>query len=414
MIFSIPLLGVVFLSLAPYVSCQTSTSSKTLMQALAEIPECKQYYEFLLQHPEAQTPPPPGQNYVVYCPGNEAVQSKLAQPLGGKVKRNAADMIKSMAALTATGIQVTKTAKKRQATSLFTSLATSTPTSLATSVTTSLATSTSTSLATSLQPSPTTTGTTSTTATSSPGGSLVTSTPVATGVTTFGPDPFALDPNQVTLKTTFNDPAFVNLGPGEVLRMVSFSSGGPKLACGVGDAASVVTRNIPFDNGVINIAQQFANLPVSLSQSITQLGQKIFLAALTKYNLIGVASTTPRVSIFIPIDSSLSGEPSECTTKQHIVMGQLLYTPDIVLGKPYTTMAGGSITIEIKNGVYTLPGGATIVKANVITPNGVAHFIKGTVNGSCEIKTFTGGSNKISGWMGGLVGVVGIVVGLLA
>ena len=90
-----------------------------------------------------------------------------------------------------------------------------------------------------------------------------------------------------------------------------------------------------------------------------------------------------------------------------------MYTPDIELGKPYTTKAGGNITIEIKNGDYTLPGGATIVKENVITKNGVVHFIKGTISGNCGPQISTGGSNKMGIWMGGLVGFVGAVVGLL-
>ena len=90
-----------------------------------------------------------------------------------------------------------------------------------------------------------------------------------------------------------------------------------------------------------------------------------------------------------------------------------MYTPDIELGKPYTTKAGGNITIEIKNGEYTLPGGATIVKANVITKNGVVHYIKGTISGDCAITPFTGGGNRKGVWMGGLFGLVGAVVGLL-
>ena len=90
-----------------------------------------------------------------------------------------------------------------------------------------------------------------------------------------------------------------------------------------------------------------------------------------------------------------------------------MYTPDIVPGKSYTTKAGRNITIEIQNGQYTLPGGATIVKANVITKNGVVHFIKGVIPGDCGITPFTGGSSKMGVRMSGLVGLVGVVVGLL-
>ncbi|PWW75965.1 hypothetical protein C7212DRAFT_357789 [Tuber magnatum] len=394
MILPISLLAVVLLFIAPYVSCQTPASNQTLVQALAGMPECQQYRELLLENPEAQNLEP-GQMYSIFCPGNEAVLRKIAEPAGNKVKRDTRKAIRDAAAMAATNTYVTKTeVQKRQVTNVFTS-----PTTMVLS-------------------SPTTTGATSATLGSSSGGSLATSTPVPTGFRTSGPDPFAADPNQATLKTTFNDTAFVNLGPGEFLPMVSFSTApgntSPKLVCGLGNIVDVATKNIPFNLGVIQSAKEFVTLPETLSQSITILGQRIFLAALTKYNLLSTYDNTPRITAFVPIDSSLSGEPSECTCKQHVVEGPPLYTPNIVLGRPYTTKAGGSITIEIKDGVYTLPGGATIVKANVITKNGVVHFVNGTISGGCEPKPFTGGSSRVGAWMGGLVGLFGVVVGLLA
>ena len=156
----------------------------------------------------------------------------------------------------------------------------------------------------------------------------------------------------------------------------------------------------------------FVTLPNTLSQSLIKLSQNVFLSALTKYNLLGVFEGTPRITAFAPVDSSISRNLSECACKQHVLEGPPLYTPDIELGKSYITKAGGNITIEIKNGEYTLPGGATIVKANVITKNGVVHFINGTISGDCGITLFTGGSRKMEAWMGGLSGLIGAVVGL--
>lgn len=258
MILSIPLLAAAFLSLAPLVSCQTPTSDKTLMQALAGIPECQKYYEFLQRHPEAQSPPP---DNVVFCPTNEAVESKLAAPAGSKVKRDEVEAIVNAAMQTAQGPKVTKgipttsaktsvtpspstgtnstarAPRKRQVTSVFTSLVT-------------------------VVHSSTTSGAASTTTGGSPGGSLATSTPVATGFRTSGSDPLALDPNQLTLLTTLKDPAFVNLGPGEAARMVSFGSPltsantNLKLSGGLGNVINVIRGNIPFNLGVIHVVDK--------------------------------------------------------------------------------------------------------------------------------------------------------------
>jgi len=171
--------------------------------------------------------------------------------------------------------------------------------------------------------------------------------------------------------------------------------------------------NTRYHAQMTNRRSSFPGLPDSITQSLTTFSQNIFLSALTKYNLLAVFETTPRITTFVPIDSSISGDLSECACKQHVLEGLPLYTSDIELGKPYTTKAGSNITIEIKNGAYTLPGGATIVKANVITKNGVVHFINGTISGDCAITPFTGGSNKKGVWVGGLFGLVGAVVGLL-
>jgi len=259
MILPIPLLAAIFLSLAPFVSCQAPASDKTLMQALADIPECKKYYEFLQQHPEAQSPPS-GQDYVVFCPSNEAVDSKLAAPRGGKIKRDDYDASQTLAMQTATGVKVTKglpttprtsaapnpganpnptapAQRKRQVASVFTSLATV------------------------VNSSPTATGAAGASVGGSPRGSVATSTPVATSFTS-GPDPVALDPNQLTLKTLLTNPAFVNLGPGEPARMVSFASpptnvtSNLKLSGGLGDIISVIRGDIPFNLGKINVVDK--------------------------------------------------------------------------------------------------------------------------------------------------------------
>ncbi|KAG0135077.1 hypothetical protein HOY82DRAFT_480505 [Tuber indicum] len=408
MILPIPLLAVVLLSLAPYVSCQELTSNQTLMEVLAGIPECQEYFKLLQRYPDAQSPPPGPLPFTVFCPSNEAVIRKLAEPAGSIFKRDDPKATSSMAANTATGVSVTKPARppvtpapraraKRQVTSSLTGR----PTVVVSFPTAAGAT---------------TTGTASATPGSSPAGSPAASTAVSTNFRTSGPDPFALDPNQLTLKTTLDNPEVVNLGPGAFLPMVSFTQAPSVLglACGLGEVVNVNPRSIPFDRGEVRVSAGFVTLPETISQSLTFLAQRTFLEALRRFNLLSLYETTPLITAFVPIDSSLSGELSECTCKHHIIRGPPLYTPDIELGRAYTTDAGGTITIEIKDGVYTLTGGAVIEKANVITKNGVVHLIKGNVSGICEPMAFTGGSSRVGAWAGGLVGLVGVVVGLLA
>ena len=262
MTLSIPLLAVVFLSLVLFASCQNSTSDKTFMQALAEIPECQKYYEFLQQHPDAQSPPS-DQDYLVFCPTNDAVERKLAAPPGSNIKRDDNGAKKAAALLTAQGPKVTKRALRRAVPSPSPN-PTSTPRALPKRQVPSLTTS----LGTEVHSSSTATGvtsstasTTSSTASSSPGGSLATSTAVATSFGSSGPDPIALDPSQLTLITTLNDPAYVNLGPGEAARMVFFGSPlNLKLICGLGNVVNVIRGNIPFNRGMISVVDKYVHI----------------------------------------------------------------------------------------------------------------------------------------------------------
>ncbi|KAG0642998.1 hypothetical protein HOY80DRAFT_1100756 [Tuber brumale] len=397
MIFPIPLLAVVFLSLAQYVSCQELASNQTLMEVLVGIPECQEYRKLLLRYPELQTFPP-SQRFTVFCPSNEAVRRKLAEPSGSIFKRDDPKATSSMAANTATGVSVTKPARPAA------TAASRARAKRQVVVVSSLTTTSATSTTPRSQPG------------SSPAGTSAAPTAAATNSRTSGPDPFALDPNQLTLKTTLNNPEVVNLGPGVPLPMVSFtqSPGVLGLVCGLGEVLNVNPRSIPFDRGEVRVSENFVTLPETIPRSLTILGQRKFLEALTRFNLLSYYETTPLITAFVPIDSSLSGELSACACKSHIIRGQPLYTPDIDLGRAYATETGGIITIEIKNGVYTLTGGAVIEKANIITKNGVVHLIKGNITGVCEPKPFTGGSSRVGGWAGGLIGLVGVAVGLLA
>jgi len=231
------------------------------MQALADIPECKNYYEFLQKNPELQVLPP-GDNSLVFCPRNDAVASMLAEPPGSKVKRDDAKIKRAAAQQMAVGGgKATKEVPITSATASAVPSPSANTNSSAGSPQKRQVTSVPTSLVSVVNSLPTATGTAGTAVISSPGGSPATSTPVATSFNP-GPDTLALDPNQLTLKTLLVDPAFVNLGPGEPGRMVSFGSpptsagANLKLSGGSGDIISVIRGDIPFNRGTIHIVDK--------------------------------------------------------------------------------------------------------------------------------------------------------------
>jgi uncharacterized surface protein with fasciclin (FAS1) repeats len=80
--------------------------------------------------------------------------------------------------------------------------------------------------------------------------------------------------------------------------------------------------------------------------------------------------------MFVPIDSAIHHHEklSSCVCNHHVLEGVTAYTPDIVLGQAYKTKAGTTITITVKHGNYYV-NDALIMQANVITKNGVVHFV---------------------------------------
>ena len=88
-------------------------------------------------------------------------------------------------------------------------------------------------------------------------------------------------------------------------------------------------------------------------------------------------SNSAGVTIFALTDSTFSSVGSRLTKAaldQQIISGFLGYTPDFVEGKPYTTASGGKILITTQSGVY-YANGVRIVRPNIITKNGVVHYV---------------------------------------
>jgi transforming growth factor-beta-induced protein len=66
----------------------------------------------------------------------------------------------------------------------------------------------------------------------------------------------------------------------------------------------------------------------------------------------------------------------EKVLQNHAISNFVGYLPDLVDGAPYTTLAGNTVTISVKNKAYFV-NGVQIISTNTITANGVAHVING-------------------------------------
>lgn len=92
--------------------------------------------------------------------------------------------------------------------------------------------------------------------------------------------------------------------------------------------------------------------------------------------MLSQISDTPLITAFVPVDSAFSDkrEISAVVLRQHIWQGVPGYTPDLIVGRPQATMDGPRVTVTYRKDAYYV-NNARIVRPNVITKNGVIHYI---------------------------------------
>lgn len=106
-------------------------------------------------------------------------------------------------------------------------------------------------------------------------------------------------------------------------------------------------------------------------------GASTFLAAITKAGLLTKLDTTPKITVFAP----LGRLPSNCDVEGQVVFDFLGYTPELVADTTY-----GSVKVT-KKGETFYANGLKIVKSDVLTKNGVVHYVE-SVSPSSENPSF--------------------------
>lgn len=205
------------------------------------------------------------------------------------------------------------------------------------------------------------------------------------------------DSNFETVYTFLNDSQYVNLGPDQVLRYVknygappdggATSASPQELTSGLGAVHSTLRGPYKFRNGVIYEVNDFNTLPQPFTQTFRhlKLGEKFYKKVVHTGNL-PLFEETPAVTIFAPIDSHVKTHhsPYNSDPRSHIILGKLGFSPELLPGRTIYTASGAPIVISFAKNGERLVNCRRLVKANVITKNGVVHFIDGPLFGGCD------------------------------
>lgn len=196
------------------------------------------------------------------------------------------------------------------------------------------------------------------------------------------------------LVSLLDNPEFSNLGPGNNQVVVQRTEASqPLVFSGMGQSAQVIGDDIPFDQGVIRPINGFLTLPENISTTLPLLnGISKFQNFLQDSGLLSELETRAGITILSPVDSAFpdsnnngtSGGNSNSTSsasakrtemlRRHILVDFPAYTPLLRDGDVYPTLAGGSVTVSVRDGVVYL-NGARIVQGDSMTKNGLIHVI---------------------------------------
>ncbi|KAK3348704.1 hypothetical protein B0T25DRAFT_581806 [Lasiosphaeria hispida] len=195
-----------------------------------------------------------------------------------------------------------------------------------------------------------------------------------------GRSPPDLAVQAATLRTNLTDPRYVNLGPGIPANIVSEPAPGTghrniMLTAGLGIQAKILLSMIDYSQGTIQESDSLLTLPEPFDVTLRKTEGTGFLDALKRLALLEGINSTSKITAFVPIDPAFTGkEVGASALQRHILPDFLGYTPNLIDGQTHRAQDGSQVTVSYKQGAY-YANNAKIVKANVITKNGVIHYV---------------------------------------
>jgi uncharacterized surface protein with fasciclin (FAS1) repeats len=169
---------------------------------------------------------------------------------------------------------------------------------------------------------------------------------------------------------------------GTTRRRRAVPSSGVELLSGLGSSVNIINSDIPYNNGLIHVTDGLFTIPTTLSSTINSTGLSTLGSLLSSANLSNTFDTSNSITIFTPSNTAFSAASNSTNNpatlpnllSNHVIPNFLGYLPSLTDGASYKTLAGETLTISIKNGVYFV-NGARIIASNTILANGVAHTI---------------------------------------
>ncbi|KAK0649321.1 FAS1 domain-containing protein, partial [Cercophora newfieldiana] len=220
-------------------------------------------------------------------------------------------------------------------------------------------------------------------------------------------------PGAVSFLTWLNDPRFVNLGGqnSSIVQVNRPNAALPIVLSGLGDSVKVTGLDIPFDCGVIRPISADLTLPRLITQTLPFLANDKLLAILQRTGLAAELDNRTSITFLAPDDTVLPDRPDAelvQVLREHILLGSPAYTPLLVNGATYATLAGTTVSVEIRGPDFFV-GGAKILNGDAIVKNGVVHTVDRLISASTGTSTASAtGTRATSPIVTGAAATVGL------
>ncbi|KAK0735308.1 FAS1 domain-containing protein [Apiosordaria backusii] len=182
--------------------------------------------------------------------------------------------------------------------------------------------------------------------------------------------------------------AYSNVTGGQRLEVQS-SDGGVSFLSGDGDLSTVQSANFNYSGGTIHIIDNYLTIPAPLPTALLEQNLTALVGAVTQAGLVETLTNARDITLFAPnnqafdaIGNVVGGWTIEQLTSilgYHAIVGQTIYSDQIVDGATAATLQGGDITLRVEDGGVFV-NSARVVKADVLCANGVIHVIDGVLN----------------------------------
>ncbi|KAH8778228.1 FAS1 domain-containing protein [Hyaloscypha sp. PMI_1271] len=201
-------------------------------------------------------------------------------------------------------------------------------------------------------------------------------------------------------KTFLNNITYTNVTGGQRAELSTGSSGNPEIVSGNKSVSGILTTDILFTGGLIQIIDTVLTIPLNFVILITQANFKYFVALLNAGGylspnatpLVSNAIDAPSNTIFAPntqaavdsfnsISATMSQEKLAEIFNYHTVPGFLGYSTQLKHGMQLRTLQGTNLTITVQ-GNNTFVNGARIMTYDYLVYNGVVHMIDSFLNPS--------------------------------